>query len=90
MDRNQEFLTVRIVSPKKELYTGLALSISSENSVGKFDILPEHANFVTLVDNKELIIVDQNKKKLKFQFPLAIIQSNSNRVNIYTDIFDQP
>lgn len=79
-------LTVRIVSPKQDLYQGQARSVSSENSVGKFDILPGHANFVTLIQQKPLVIVDQNKKRFQFQFPLAIIQTNSDKVNVYTDI----
>ena len=63
--------------------------MSSENSVGKFDILPEHANFVTLIEDKQISIIDQNSKKIKFQFPVAIVQSSGDRVNIYTDILNQ-
>lgn len=81
-----ELLSVRIVSPKKQVYTGQARSVSSENSGGMFDILPEHANFVTLVENKPIVIIDAGGKKFSFQFGLAIIQASSGRVNIYTDI----
>ena len=41
-------LQVRIVSPKGEVFKGEATAVSSRNSVGNFDILPQHANFVTL------------------------------------------
>lgn len=80
------YLQVTITSPKKELFTGEAKSVSSTNSVGNFDILPEHANFITLIDKKPIIIKSPKGKPLTFIFPLAIISVNSNKVNIYTDI----
>lgn len=81
-----ETLQVRIVAPKQILFSEQALSVSSTNSAGKFDILPEHANFVTLVEKNSIVITKTNKEAVKFQFPLAIIYAGHNKVNIYTDI----
>lgn len=79
-------LQVRIVSPKQVIFSGEATSVSSTNSVGNFDILPKHANFLTLVEKVPLIIRKPDKEKLTFNFPLAIIFASQNRVNIYIDI----
>ncbi|MBI2039906.1 hypothetical protein HYT18_02440 [Candidatus Microgenomates bacterium] len=79
-------LHIRIVTPKQILYEGYASSVSSINSAGKFDILPEHANFITLIDNQSIIIRDPKKKAVSFNFPLAIIYNVKNNVNIYTYI----
>ncbi|OGG07722.1 hypothetical protein A2872_02040 [Candidatus Gottesmanbacteria bacterium RIFCSPHIGHO2_01_FULL_42_12] len=79
-------LTVTIKSPDKDIFKGEAESISSENSSGKFDVLKDHANFITVIENKPIIIRMANKEKQTFTFPLAIMSTTNNQVNIYTNI----
>lgn len=88
MDQQQlpQYLKVRIASPKEDLFKGEALSVSSANSSGNFDILPEHANFITLVEKRPIVVRTINEKPLVFNFDLAIIHTANNQVNIYTDI----
>lgn len=52
----QNALKVKILSPTQTIYDGEAVSISSVNSMGKFDILPYHANFITLVKKKPIFL----------------------------------
>lgn len=49
-------LTVKILSPTQTIFDGEAYSISSVNSLGKFDILPFHANFITLVQKSPIVL----------------------------------
>ncbi|MBI4036685.1 hypothetical protein HY386_02305 [Candidatus Daviesbacteria bacterium] len=81
-----EYLKVRILSPKEVLFEGEALSVSSRNVSGKFDILPEHANFMTLVENSPLIIQKSDQQRVTFNLTLALIYTSKDQVNIYTDI----
>lgn len=81
-----DLLQVRIVSPRGELFNGPALSVSSKNSTGNFDILPFHANFITLIKQVAIKIKSLEKKEITFDLPLAIIYTTNNQVNIYTDI----
>ncbi len=81
-----KLLHVIIRSPKQILYEGEALSVSGVNSVGKFDVLPQHANFVTMVVHNPVIIQTPKKEKLTFHLPLAIIFNSENIVKIYTEI----
>lgn len=81
-----QILQVKIISPKQILFDGQAVAVSSINSNGKFDILPEHANFITLVENQPIIIRKADKTEEKFQFELAIIYNSTNSISIYTDI----
>ncbi|TSC64740.1 MAG: Uncharacterized protein G01um101493_24 [Microgenomates group bacterium Gr01-1014_93] len=81
-----QLLNVRIVTPKAIVYEGTALSVSSKNSKGKFDILPQHANFITIVEKSPITIRTDLKKRLTFNFEVAIISTIKNLVNIYTDI----
>lgn len=79
-------LNVRILTPKQTIFEGDVLSLSSTNSLGKFDVLAEHANFLTLVEGKPLKIVTIDGKRLQFNLVQALIYVTSNQVYIYTDI----
>lgn len=82
----QQLLQVKIISPKETLFEELVSSVSSTNSVGNFDILPQHANFITVVEKTPIIVRKPDKQVVTFNFPLAVIYAANNKVNIYTDI----
>lgn len=77
-------LQVKVLSPKDTLYDGPALAVSSKNTSGKFDMLPEHANFVTFIENDPITITTPENKKLTFKFPMGIIYITKDNVTIYT------
>lgn len=79
-------LQVKITSPKETIFEGPVVSVSSKNSSGDFDILPLHANFITLIENKPIVIRMNNKQVKSYTFPVAIIYTRENKVDIYTDI----
>lgn len=83
---SQPTIHVKIVSPSQTLFEGEAVSLSSKNSQGNFDILAQHANFLTMTVNSPIIIVTPDSKKLTFKIPLAIVYSSENKVSVYTDI----
>lgn len=83
---NNPTLHVRILSPQQLILDTEATSISSKNSQGDFDILPQHANFITLVENSPIEVRLADKRHLSFAFPLAIILVKENKVDIYTHI----
>lgn len=79
-------LHVRVLSPQQLILETEADSVSSKNLQGPFDILPQHANFLTVIENTPIIIRSKGQKPQTFNFPLAIILNNENKVNIYTYI----
>lgn len=81
---SQPTLKVRILSPQLLIFEGKANSVSSKNFAGNFDILPEHANFLTMVDNAPIVVRTPDGEKKEFKVPFAIIYTHSNMVNIYT------
>ena len=78
-------LNVQISNPDKQIWQGQAKSVSSVNSNGPFDILPLHANFITIIENQPIKIQTPEGQK-EFQFPNAIIYTSKNTVQIYTEI----
>lgn len=81
----QDQLTVKVSTPKEIIWEGEAQSVSSENSQGVFDILPFHANFVTLIQNKA-IVVRTNVREKQFSFTNAVIHTEDSKVRIYGDV----
>lgn len=81
-----DLLKIKILSPNDVIFQGQARSLSSKNSFGNFDILPYHANFITLVQKEPIIVRDEKNKPVKYDFPLAIIYAANNEVKVYTDI----
>ncbi len=78
-------LQVKIKTPGGPVWEGGANSISSENSEGAFDILPGHANFLTLINNKPITICSPDKKQ-EFKFDRAVIYVTKDVVSIYTHL----
>jgi len=81
-----DVLHVRVSRATETVWEGAALSISSTNSHGAFDILPNHANFITLIKEKEVLIEDIKREVLKFTFKQCVMHVHANVVKVYVDI----
>ena len=79
-------LHVRIISPQQLILDADAQSVSSKNLQGPFDILPQHANFITMIEKAPIYVRIKGQKTQKFDFQMAIILATENKVDIYTYI----
>lgn len=82
-DPNQE-IYLRIRSRKEVIFDGKALSVSSVNDKGPFDILPQHANFISLIKNEIVVRTKDSEKVLKLGS--GVIRVNRGIVDIFIDI----
>jgi len=85
MNQEKKILEVKVFcSPaiKREPFDGEAEAVSSQNKVGKFDILPEHANFITLIFEK-LTIHTPDKKNTVYQFEKGVLEVSEDKVNVF-------
>jgi F0F1-type ATP synthase epsilon subunit len=80
-----ETMKVRITRATELLWEGEALSVTSKNVDGPFDVLPMHANFVTLIRNEPITILNVNKTETKHSFKYAVMYVQDNIVKIYAD-----
>ncbi len=75
-------LTVIVREKNKTLFNGSAKSITSTNEKGRFDILPMHTNFVSIVHEVlELIKPDNSIHKIPIQ--RGILRIKENNVEVY-------
>jgi len=78
-------LHVKINSPEKILWEGEAVSVSSANSRGPFDVLPMHANFVTKIDNQPIYINTGTEVK-QFTWDHCVLYCHKNTLLIFTNL----
>lgn len=78
-------LSVQVFTPKGVVWEGEAQAISSVNSQGPFDLLPEHAHFISLIEHHPITVVTASGDQT-FTFETAVIRLIDDRVTIYADI----
>ncbi|HET7629917.1 MAG TPA: hypothetical protein VFK03_00945 [Candidatus Saccharimonadales bacterium] len=81
-----ERLQVKIISPNKTYFEGEAVSLSATNNVGKFDILPEHHNFITLLTTGEIELKLPSGEAEKFTASGGLLRIKSDQVTVFLDI----
>lgn len=78
-------LQVKIMSPTQTHYDGKALSLSAVNKVGQFDILENHANFFSLLDEGD-VVVNTGFQTLTFPVKQGIVKAGNNIITLFIDI----
>lgn len=77
-------LSVVIRSREDIIYQTEAAAVSSANERGKFDILPYHAHFISLIQEK-VIIHEKNGEQREFEIGTGLMHVEENRVSIYLE-----
>lgn len=85
MDDKARKIFVTIKSPEKVFFDGEAKALSSVNEKGKFDILPYHENFITIV-NTTLLVHGEGEKTQEFQIDSGILKAWENKVQVFLGI----
>ncbi len=67
------------------LYEGEASGLSSKNSKGTFDILLNHANFISLV-NETLYIHESGGREVPIPMNNAIVKAKENKVEVFVGV----
>jgi F0F1-type ATP synthase epsilon subunit len=76
-------LWVEFRDSKKLVFSGEAVAVSARNSKGPFDILPQHAHFISII-NQELLIYTKVNQPQKFTLTTGILKCIDNKVTIFT------
>jgi F0F1-type ATP synthase epsilon subunit len=82
-------IMVQVFSPAKILFTGSAVAVTSLNEKGRFDVLPFHANFISIV-KKYLIIHPDRKNRQKIDIKTGVLHCKNNVVKVFVDITGEP
>jgi len=75
-------LHVIVRAPEKVVFEGPVESMTSKNKRGKFDLLPYHENFISLIEDK-LTIREKGKPPQEISVGNAILKISKNQVEVY-------
>lgn len=76
---------VKVAAPYKVYFNGKAESVSAVNDTGPFDILPEHHNFITLLNPCDVIVQLGNQKET-IPINRGVMHVKKDRVLIFLDV----
>ena len=82
VDNTSDNLKVKIMNRDRVIFEGEVKAITSENSLGEFDILPQHANFVSTIKSKIVLHKDKGAEEV-FPVTLGVIDVGSNQIKVY-------
>lgn len=83
---NARVLNVQARSPFQVYLQGEALVVTASNTVGKFDILPGHANFFTVINPDSEVIIGTEDEDTRIQVSNGIVSVKDDEVLLFLDI----
>lgn len=78
-------VSVRIRDREKVIFEGQVASITSKNRVGTFDILPQHANFITLV-GETLVVRMLDGREQEIAVETGVMRVTENKVQVFVGL----
>jgi F0F1-type ATP synthase epsilon subunit len=78
-------LTVKARAPFNIYYEGTAKSVSGANAVGKFDVLPGHADFFSVMIPGD-VVIETDKEPVVFPVSSGIITVRNDEVMLFVNI----
>ena len=84
-NKNGGELSVIARAPFHVYYEGPADSVSAANRVGKFDILPDHADFFSVLTPCE-VYIETDKDPVLFDINNGIITVRDNEVLLFVNM----
>lgn len=82
---NNNILLVKVRSPESTLFDGEAKAVSSINEKGRFDVLPQHAHFISLI-SELLVIYDKDDKLRTIKIDSGVMKVMENKVDVFLGI----
>lgn len=78
-------MSIKVYSPFRIYYNEPAYSLSAENATGPFDILPEHHNFISLLNACEIQVHAPSGDK-RIRISGGLLHVRRNNVSIFLDV----
>jgi F0F1-type ATP synthase epsilon subunit len=79
-------MRVKIYAPFKVYFDADAVSMTAVNRVGPFDILPQHHNFISLLEPSEVIVRQEGKDDFKMRINQGLMHVKADQVRVFLDV----
>ena len=81
----QETLLAKVWSPFRVYFNGRAKSISAINGTGPFDVLPRHRNFITLLNQCNLVL-QTSSGETTIKISGGVMHVHKNTVTVFLEV----
>lgn len=79
-------MRIKVYAPFKTYFDDDALSVSAVNDTGPFDILPRHHNFMTLLNQCDVIIRTTNNDEQRIPINRGVMHVKADKVDVFLDV----
>ena len=79
-------MAVKVYSPFKVYFDGIALSVSAASKTGDFDILPKHHNFITLLVACDLVVRPEKGDDEVIPITGGIMHVKADEITVFLDV----
>lgn len=80
--KGNNFITVSVRDPERVIFEGRCSSLTAVNSEGKFDILPRHVGFITLISGR-LVLSVYKGSDVTIDFESGVLRCMNDIVSVY-------
>lgn len=84
LSKNKKLLAV-VRDRNGLIFQGQVEAVSSLNDKGSFDVLPQHANFITII-KKSVTVHMPDKQEKRIELESGILKVTDNNVEVYLGI----
>lgn len=67
-----------------ESLTAKVISVTFANRIGPFDILPKHANLISVIEREITFVIDEGISKT-YSFRTGIVEVSNNEVKVFLE-----
>ena len=82
---DQVLLQVKIRDSQNIIFEGTVDRVTSYNEVGRFDVYPMHANFISII-SREIILYNKGKVVKELKIEQAVLKVKADTVHIFLGI----
>lgn len=82
-------LEVQVLATEGPLFQGQAIAVSATNATGPFAILPQHANFVSVITGQVFIHESRNNAR-EIDINQGVIYCQDNQIKIFAGVVTGP
>lgn len=82
---NKKTIKVVVRDTQNIIFEGEVERISSFNEMGRFDVFPMHANFISII-HQELLLFHEHKKVKELKLEQAVMKVKKDLVHIFLGI----
>jgi F-type H+-transporting ATPase subunit epsilon len=78
---------LEIVTPDKSVFSGEINSVQLPGAAGSFEILPNHAPVVSILEKGSIRIKTQEDEDIYYQIDGGVIEMTNNKIIVLAEMF---